>query len=489
MMAVLQRLHDQQQGEGGVAADHSSTDGSSNNSDSDSDEQGPDNNMAYGPPPGPALKQLLKRALREGASFDVQPSDLTPELMRELEALSVRGHLSHLVQPWEPWWESDAAAALQLNTAGQRVIQDMQQLHQQVQHQQTAAQDVSGAVGGSTEVAKGLPQPSEEALPTLQQLAGQAHRPSVMLPWQLLQLLVAYCAVMRQYNGDPQAEGGWEAAQQLLLQAPPLIQAALAGSKGSKSSSNGGGLRPTPTAAPQPDLQEQAERQAQSLQAPRASILPPDSVRCACLQLLDAAVAAGSSPGGQEQWQEQLTAAAAAVSSGGGGALEYEQRTLLQVAQADAFKLLDLGRPAVVLALTDSRRLMQAGKEQVKQQLQASGGKGQQLQRQRRQLQQLRQCFGLAGQKLWYFMVWSNEQAAGVCPLLAQELAAELQGQQAAAQQDKGIALTKHQAEVVVPQKPAGPVLSQEAVVDCCPPSCRPVAEPFQPVTGLYDLD
>lgn len=61
MMAVLQRLHDQQQGEGGVAADHSSTDGSSNNSDSDSDEQGPDNNMAYGPPPGPALKQLLKR--------------------------------------------------------------------------------------------------------------------------------------------------------------------------------------------------------------------------------------------------------------------------------------------------------------------------------------------------------------------------------------------------------------------------------------------
>lgn len=409
--------------------------------------------------------------------------------MREVDALSLRGHLSHLVKPWEPWWESDAAAALQLNTAGQRVIQDMQQLHQQVQQQQTAAQDVSSVVsaaGDSTDVAKGLPQPSEEALPTLQQLAGQAHRPSVMLPWQLLQLLVAYCSVMRQYNGDPQAEGGWEAAQQLLLQAPPLIQAAVAGSKGSKSSSN----IPTPTAASQPDFTDHAEQQAHSVQAPSASILPPDSVRCACLQLLDAAVAAGSSPGGQEQWQEQLTAAAAAVNSGGGGALEYEQRTLMQVAQADAFKLLQLGRSAVVLALTDSRRLMQAGKEQVKQQLQASGGKGQQLQRQRRQLQQLRQCFGLAGQKLWYFMVWSNEQAAGVCPLLAQQLAEELQGQQAAAQQGKGITLTKHQTEGV-PQKPPGPFISQEAVVvqQSSPPSCRPVAEPSQPVTGLYDLD
>lgn len=59
MMAVLQRLHDQQQAEGGLGADHSSTDGSSNSS--DSDEEGPDNSTAYGPPTGPALKQLLKR--------------------------------------------------------------------------------------------------------------------------------------------------------------------------------------------------------------------------------------------------------------------------------------------------------------------------------------------------------------------------------------------------------------------------------------------
>lgn len=178
------------------------------------------------------------QAQREGAAFDVRPSDLTPELVAELESLSLRGQLSHLVTPWEPWWHTDTAAALQLSAAGQRVVQDMEQLHQRVRQQQgsSAAGTAEGTLGGPSgsnqgarEPGSGVPVPSEEPLPTLQQLAGQAYRPSLLLPWQLLQLLVAYCAVMRQFNGEPEAEGGWEAAQQLLLLAPPLLQAALVG--------------------------------------------------------------------------------------------------------------------------------------------------------------------------------------------------------------------------------------------------------------------
>lgn len=67
------------------------------------------------------------------------------------------------------------------------------------------------------------------------------------------------------------------------------------------------------------------------------------------MQLLEA-VAAADAPStcSSDRLQEQLAAAAAAVSSSGGGAPSLERRALLQVATADALKLLQLGRLAVV---------------------------------------------------------------------------------------------------------------------------------------------
>lgn len=435
----------------------------------------------------------VTQARYEGETFDIRPSDLTPEVIQEIESLSLRGQLSHLVTPWEPWWYTDTAAALQLNTAGQRIVQDMQELHTQVQQQQQqqlgnrAGPVCSPGVATSSRSigrdASGAPLPSGEPLPSMQELAGQAHRPSQLLPWQLLQLLVAYCAVMRQFNGEPEAEGGLEAAHQLLLLAPPLVQAALASSKGASSS----GSAANGSAAKSEDAQPQQQHAA-------LRIVPPESVRGACLQLLDAAAAAdAASSDSQGQLQEQLAAAAAAVSSSGWAALLPERRALLQVATADALQLLQLGRSAVVLALTDSRRLLIGAKEQVKLSLQQHGGKGQQLQKQRRQLQQLRQGLGLAGQKVWYFMVWANEQTPMVYQFLAEELGQELRGQQAMTQPSTGVTLTgkPESAPRFEPvSKPVVVVLSTSSVDQAVVASAvvQPVAEEA-PVSGLYDLD
>lgn len=497
MMEVLQRLQKQQQQQqpGDSYGGGSSSDADSSRSDSDSDGDS-DASLVEGPASQldsipPALKRLLKRAQREGAAFDVRPSDLTPELVAELESLSLRGQLSHLVTPWEPWWHTDTAAALQLNAAGQRVVQDMEQLHQHVRQQQGSSIVAGAAKGthtpagagpagsnqGTRELGSGVPMPSEEPLPTLGQLAGQAHRPSLLLPWQLLQLLVAYCAVMRQFNGEPEAAGGWEAAQQLLLLAPPLLQAALVGT------SKGGALSrssdaDTAAAAPASPSQQQQQQ-------PSPSIPPPGSVQAACMQLLEAAAAADAPlTWSSDRLQEQLAAVAGAVSSSCGGAPSPERRALLQVATADALKLLQLGRPAVVLALTDSRRMLSAAKEQVKLSLQQASGKGQQLQRQRRTLQALRQSLGFAGQKVWYFMAWANEQDPLVYQVLAEELGDELQGQAAMVTNSSG-------GGVMLTGKPA---VERRAVDNGRPRVVEVVAQqqsvqkPFSS-SDLYDLD
>lgn len=448
------------------------------------------------------------QAQQEGPAFSVRPSDLTPEVVAGLEALSLRGQLSHLVPPWQPWWTSEAAAALQLNAAGQRVVQDMEQLHTQVaQQQQQQGRDpqklVRDSSAGEGAAAGLLPRPSEEPLPSLQELAGKGHRPSPLLPWQLLQLLVAYCAVLRQFNGEPEAEEGWEAAQLLLLLAPPLVQAALAGS----SSSSKAPAAAATTAHTPPTAAAAAGSQAEpAAQQREASIPPADSVRLACLQLLEAAAAAGEDAAAVADGQlaEQLAAIAAAVSAGGGGSLQPERRALLQVAEADALQLLQLGRSAVVLALTDARRLLLGAKERVKQAVQDHAGKGQQQQRQRRRLQQLRQGLGLAGQKVWYLMVWCSASAPMVYQLLAHDLGRELQGRQAMAQQPGtgSVTLTgkarqpsvRAQPVVQQPQQPVIVLSSAPTDVVACgggvPKQQQAAAAATKAASsGLYDLD
>jgi hypothetical protein len=273
-----------------------------------------------------------------------------------------------------------------------------------------------------------LPEPPEQPLPSLAKLAGPSFRPSPLLPYELLQLLVAYCAVLHFWNGKPDcgggssessSEGGWEAAEQLLLLAPPLAQQA---------------ARVTGSSATQPQRQgskqhggEEAIVQQQQQQEEEEVPVVADSVRCACVQLADAAAV-----------------------------LHSELRALLQQATADALALLQLGRAAVLLALTDSCRCLERGRLNLKQQRQQQKQQQQQQQRskvpgnaagrrsdasskyslqqsseQQQQQVLLEQQLKFACRKLVFFQVWSNEQEHSVFEQLSLQLAVELREQQA----------------------------------------------------------
>jgi hypothetical protein len=204
----------------------------------------------------------------------------------------------------------------------------------------------------------------------------------------------------------------WEAAEQLLLLAPPLEQQAarLAGSSSTSSSRAQQGQE----AAKQQDNVQPPQQQQQAVP------VVADSVRCACMQLADAAAA-----------------------------LQGELRVLLQQATADALALLQLGRAAVLLALTDSQRLLEQGRRNLKQQRlqqkqqqqqqqpgnrQVSSSRSSLQDRTRQQQQQqvlLEQQLKLACRKLTFFQVWCNEQGPALFEQLSMQLAVELREQQA----------------------------------------------------------
>ncbi|WIA28614.1 hypothetical protein OEZ86_011153 [Tetradesmus obliquus] len=133
MMRILKRLHEQggledqphhrPHGGGSSSSEAGSEDGSEAGSE---DEEGPAAAAAAGLDKwlaqSPEFQQLLQQAAAEGDAFEVAPSDLSAELADKLGALALSGRLSHLLQPWQPWWASTAAAELSLNAAGQRVV-------------------------------------------------------------------------------------------------------------------------------------------------------------------------------------------------------------------------------------------------------------------------------------------------------------------------------------------------------------------------------
>jgi hypothetical protein len=346
----------------------------------------------------------------------VSADDLTPELVRALEALTP-AERARLVTPWSPWWEGDAGAAaaqLRLSATGQLAVQELRQQHPQ--HQQQQHRPACGPGG--------LPAAPQQPLPSLRALAGPRHAPSPLLPWQLLQLLVAYCGVLRTFNGEPGgADDGLEAGEQLLGLAPPLAQAlqaaAAAVSSSISSSSSKAGARQQQHQQHQQHQHQQQQHQQQQHQQPgqlpASSSPPPDSARSACMQLVEAAAA-------------------------------RQQQQVLHVALADAHALLQLGPPAVLLALADTHRLLLQARDAAKQVGLAPGGTWQRPpQHRQQQVKQLSQGLRLAAQKLWYLMVWFNDQqqqqqqqqhvdaGALLCRGLAGELAAVLAEREAMA--------------------------------------------------------
>jgi hypothetical protein len=379
-----------------------------------------------------ALMACLQAAA-QGDAFEVLPSDLSAELADRLGALALSGRLSHLLAPWKPWWANPAAADISLNASGQRVVAELHtdsssavattaaqaSTNGSSKNAQQSAASTSNALRLDSEGFASLPDPPEQPLQSLVQLAGPRFRPSPLLPYELLQLLVAYCAVMHYWNGEPDCGGnsgswsssdrGWEAAEQLMLLAPPLEQQAtrIASSRKMQQAQQLSTMEQDKDTASSPQQQQQ-----------QSVLAVADSVRCACMQLADAAAA-----------------------------LHSELRALLHQATADALALLQLGRAAVLLALTDSCRLLDQGRRNLKQQqqqrhrshLQANvAGKHSDgtssmysLQQSSQQQVQLEQQLKLACRKLVFFQVWCNEQGPAVFEQLSQLLAVELRERQA----------------------------------------------------------
>lgn len=118
--------------------------------------------------------------------------------------------VSHLIEAWQPWWHSQECAALRLTRQGTPAVQISE-----VQPDDSAQQEGQGQAS--------LPAPPAAPLPPLSELTAAA--PSPLLRWQLLQVLYAYCLVLRLYNGEPAVEAQDAAAA--LLEASPALRQAL----------------------------------------------------------------------------------------------------------------------------------------------------------------------------------------------------------------------------------------------------------------------
>jgi hypothetical protein len=385
-------------------------------------------------------------------------------------AVHLQGQLSHLVPVWQPWWTAAAAGDLQLSASGQHVVQELQTTASSGRAAAAAAdlQNSNGKDCRSNSTAAlaqqpgtaveqqqqqqqqqpvqeqpQLPSPPSEPLPSLSSLAGPRVQPSPLLPWQLLQLLVAYAAVERLYNGEPEATG-WEAAEQLLLLSPPLMQQRVQAAAAQEARNDEAAQLSTSTT----DDSKQQKQQWQQLHTSAVHLAPPDCVRVANMQLAAAAAQMCStntaSCSRQHEGSQPWVAA---------GAVPSELRLLLQVGLSDALQLLQLGRSAVVLALADAGRLLEQGMQEVKQQQQLqqhheeqqpgklrsagtvaalqSAGPLQPLGKQhpKNHKSLCRQLF-LAGRKVHFFTVWSNEQPPDVFERLVLELQLELHEQE-----------------------------------------------------------
>lgn len=401
---------------------------------------------------------LVLQAAAEGDTFDVHPSDLSPDLAAKLQALCMSGRLSHLVPQWQPWWLSEAAANFTLGATGQRVVAELGvPSAAAAEGTEAAAAAVAAAVAdsGSLGGVAALPAPPDDPLPSLAVLAGPGFQASPLLPWQLLQLLVAYCAVMRRWNGEPDCRAstgpGWEAAQQLLL-APPLGQLLSTSSSTSSKSAQNAAAKAQPEDTRLRQRQDTTQHEVADL-----ACVPADSARCALMQLAAAAAELAPNQGCSNADPVEGDADPGLASSAA------ELRSLLEMANSDALALLQLGRSAVLLALTDSCRLIEQSRQHLKQQWRHKQSKGKQgLQQQaaastigaakqgrkgagcssgnssRAAEDQLLQHLKLAARKLHFFTAWSNEQPPDMFEHLALQLAVELQEQEAMSKPQQG---------------------------------------------------
>ena len=133
------------------------------------------------------------------AQGDLTLDDLTPEelaaFQKEVLTTPIAGGGEEgalEVQPWQPWWTTQAAAELQLSASGTKCTELLVENTTHVEHR------ASTSSGTHEQIL--IPSPPAAPLPPLSSLTSKP--PSPALPLHLLDLLYSYCIVLRLFNGQ-----------------------------------------------------------------------------------------------------------------------------------------------------------------------------------------------------------------------------------------------------------------------------------------------
>lgn len=374
----------------------------------------------------------LDQAQQDPGSFQVDVEDLTSEEQQAFQNLVASGDISHLVAPWQPWWVLPEAADLQLGPTGQKLVAEVDDATATGDGTSTSIQGCSAERQTSVDArpfhiapadaSTTFPSPPAQPLPPLSSLIKT--QPSPLLKYQLVELLFAYCFVLRHFNGDP-ASSEVEAAEQLLHMAAAVL---LQQTQQHVHSQLQQEHQPEPQQPEQQQEQQQQRPQVQELSTAAASASQQAlDVR---LVLMDCLLRSSGPPHGEPSW-----------------------RLLAVGVLGDVALLLQLGRAAVVLALTDLQRILEQGVAALKTNRTLSNGSStvgsavpmavNMPMRQQRHAggaqpnnnegaKALMRSLKAADRKLLFFSAWANEQPPQVFEMLAVAVTAEWQQHQAA---------------------------------------------------------
>lgn len=172
MQDILKRLHQQDMGEDEEAGAAATDDEEAGAAASDDEEEEEEEELV----PGISMERAL--LLDQGA---ITVDDLTPGELAAFQREVAAGGVAAAVDPWDPWWLSEEAAALKLGPSGTRLVAEV------------------GPSGGE-DGEGGVPPPPPAPLPPLSALTSRPPAPELAL--HLLDILYAYCLVLRLYNGQ-----------------------------------------------------------------------------------------------------------------------------------------------------------------------------------------------------------------------------------------------------------------------------------------------
>ncbi|CAM6129566.1 unnamed protein product [Calypogeia fissa] len=160
---------------------------------------------------GTVFSERTLKLIAEGG--DISLDDLSVDERKDFLRALAAGEISHLIQPWYPWWLNPRAGTTSITTHGTSLIQPVNSSEEENPKQIEALEAVPGEV----------PVPPSEALAPVRQLI--RGDPSPLIPVQLAEVIYNYCFTLRFCNGDWQSDP-LDAALILLSASQVLDQAA-----------------------------------------------------------------------------------------------------------------------------------------------------------------------------------------------------------------------------------------------------------------------